>query len=124
MPITQAARRVARSVILAAAMALPGHAAVAQSVSINLAQGGGGQSLASNMVGILAITSMLAVAPGILVMGTVFTRLVVVLSMLRTALGPATVAAEYGDHQPRAVPHRLHHGARRSRPPTAMRCSR
>ena len=88
MPITPGCtRRVARSVILAAAMALPGHAAVAQSVSINLAQGGGGQSLATNMVGILAITSILAVAPGILVMGTAFTRLVVVLSMLRTALG-------------------------------------
>jgi flagellar biosynthetic protein FliP len=88
MPITPGCTRgVARSVILAAAMTLPGHAAVAQSVSINLAQGGGGQSLATNMVGILAITSILAVAPGILVMGTAFTRLVVVLSMLRTALG-------------------------------------
>jgi flagellar biosynthesis protein FliP len=78
--------------------------ASAQSVSINLGDGnllsgnlgagtltagnsGGGQSMASNVISILALTSVLALAPGILVMGTSFTRLVVVLSMLRTALG-------------------------------------
>ncbi len=43
--------------------------------------------MASNVISILALTSVLALAPGILVMGTSFTRLVVVLSMLRTALG-------------------------------------
>jgi flagellar biosynthetic protein FliP len=80
-------RRLLRLAIVTAVAALPAPAAMAQSVSINLAQSGGGQSLASNMVGILAITSILALAPGILVMGTAFTRLVVVLSMLRTALG-------------------------------------
>jgi flagellar biosynthetic protein FliP len=76
-------------------LAIPAASALAQSVSINLGSGGaggdnaatGGQSMASNVVGILAITSVLALAPGILVMGTSFTRLVVVLSMLRTALG-------------------------------------
>ena len=47
----------------------------------------GNGSLASNLVSIVAITRGLAIAPGILVMGTSFTRLVVVLSMLRTALG-------------------------------------
>jgi flagellar biosynthetic protein FliP len=70
-------------------------AAVAQSLSFNLGSspaglapdGGGGQSMTANVVGILALTSVLALAPGILVMGTSFTRLVVVLSMLRTALG-------------------------------------
>jgi flagellar biosynthesis protein FliP len=60
--------------------------AMAQSLSLNLGAGGNG-SLASSLVSIVAITSVLAIAPGILVMGTSFTRLVVVLSMLRTALG-------------------------------------
>src|SRR6185312_14657438 len=59
--------------------------ALAQSVSVNL--GSGSQSLAGKLIGIVAITSLLAIAPGILVMGTSFTRIVVVLSMLRTALG-------------------------------------
>ena len=59
---------------------------MAQSLSLNLGAGGNG-SLASSLVSIVAITTVLAVAPGILVLGTSFTRLVVVLSMLRTALG-------------------------------------
>src|SRR5690242_19748658 len=59
--------------------------AAAQSLSLNL--GTGSQSLTTNLVSIIALTSVLAVAPGILVMGTAFTRIVVVLSMLRTALG-------------------------------------
>jgi flagellar biosynthetic protein FliP len=74
---------------------MPISAALAQSVSINLGSGAGdvggdglgGHSMASNVISILALTSVLALAPGILVMGTSFTRLVVVLSMLRTALG-------------------------------------
>ena len=69
--------------LIAGLVALP-TGAMAQSVSLNL---GGNGSLASNVIGIVAITSVLAIAPGILVMGTSFTRLVVVLSMLRTALG-------------------------------------
>jgi flagellar biosynthetic protein FliP len=82
------------AVIAAAVVLLPASAALAQSMSINLGGGnvsmdgtGGSQSMASNVIGILALTSVLALAPGILVMGTSFTRLVVVLSMLRTALG-------------------------------------
>jgi flagellar biosynthetic protein FliP len=80
-------------VMVAAILLLYAPAALAQSVSINLGSGadtelaGGGNSMASSVVSILAITSVLALAPGILVMGTSFTRLVVVLSMLRTALG-------------------------------------
>ena len=59
---------------------------MAQSLSLNLGPNGNG-SLASSLVSVVAITSVLAIAPGILVMGTSFTRLVVVLSVLRTALG-------------------------------------
>jgi flagellar biosynthetic protein FliP len=47
----------------------------------------GGHSLTTNVVSLIAVTSVLALAPGLLVMGTAFTRLVVVLSLLRTALG-------------------------------------
>ncbi|RKK01588.1 flagellar biosynthetic protein FliP [Pseudoroseomonas wenyumeiae] len=67
--------------------------ALAQSVSLSLGPQGanavasGGQSLTTNVVGLIVITTLLAIAPGILVVATAFTRIVVVLSMLRTALG-------------------------------------
>jgi flagellar biosynthetic protein FliP len=67
--------------------------ALAQSLSLNLGPQGanavasGGQSLTTNVVGLIVITTLLAIAPGILVVATAFTRIVVVLSMLRTALG-------------------------------------
>ena len=83
---------------------------MAQSLSLNLGANGNG-SLASSLVSIVAITSVLAIAPGILVMGTSFTRLVVVLSMLRHCSRPAADAAKFCGHRPRAVPHRLHHGS-------------
>jgi flagellar biosynthetic protein FliP len=70
----------------AAALALTAVAAQAQSLSLNLAPSGG-ESFATNVVGILALTSVLALAPGLLMVATAFTRLVIVLSMLRTALG-------------------------------------
>jgi len=61
-------------------------AASAQTLSLNMAPEGG-HSLTTNVVSLIAVTSVLALAPGLLVMGTAFTRLVVVLSLLRTALG-------------------------------------
>jgi len=67
--------------------------ALAQSVSLSLGANGaqaaasGGQSLTTNVVGLIVATTLLAIAPGILVVATSFTRIVVVLSMLRTALG-------------------------------------
>ena len=73
-------------------LALP-DLALAQSVSINVGAGGaaatasGGQSLTTNLVALVVGTTLLAIAPGILVVATAFTRIVVVLSMLRTALG-------------------------------------
>jgi flagellar biosynthetic protein FliP len=72
------------------ALAMP---AFAQSVSLNLGPQGanavasGGQSLTTNVVGLIVVTTLLTIAPGILVVATAFTRIVVVLSMLRTALG-------------------------------------
>jgi len=69
--------------ILAAAL-VP---AAAQDVSINFGQGGG---LTERVIQLIALLTVLSLAPSILVMMTSFTRIVVVLSLLRTALGTAT----------------------------------
>jgi flagellar biosynthetic protein FliP len=61
--------------------------AAAQDVSINFAQGSG---LTERVLQMIALLTVLSLAPSILVMMTSFTRIVVVLSMLRTALGTAT----------------------------------
>jgi len=62
--------------------------AVAQDISINLGQGGG--SLTERVIQLIAFLTVLSLAPSILIMMTSFTRIVVVLSLLRTALGTAT----------------------------------
>jgi flagellar biosynthesis protein FliP len=81
-------RRGARApaIVFGCCLAVAAGTAHAQSVSLNLGTGGS-QSLVTNLVSLVALTSVLAIAPGILVMGTAFTRIAVVLSMLRTALG-------------------------------------
>ena len=61
--------------------------AVAQDISINFGQGGG---LTERVVQLIAFLTVLSLAPSILIMMTSFTRIVVVLSLLRTALGTAT----------------------------------
>ena len=63
-------------------------AASAQDISINLGQGGAG--LTERVLQLIALLTVLSLAPSILVMVTSFTRIVVVLSLLRTALGTAT----------------------------------
>jgi flagellar biosynthetic protein FliP len=62
--------------------------AAAQDISINFGQGGGG--LTERVIQLIALITVLSLAPSILVMMTSFTRIVVVLSLLRTALGTAT----------------------------------
>ncbi len=59
----------------------------AQDISINFGQGGG---LTERVIQLIALLTVLSLAPSILVMMTSFTRIVVVLSLLRTALGTAT----------------------------------
>jgi flagellar biosynthetic protein FliP len=59
----------------------------AQDISINFGQGGG---LTERVLQLVALMTVLSLAPSILVMVTSFTRIVVVLSLLRTALGTAT----------------------------------
>jgi flagellar biosynthesis protein FliP len=61
--------------------------AAAQDININLGQAGG---LTERVIQLVALLTVLSLAPSILVMMTSFTRIVVVLSLLRTALGTAT----------------------------------
>jgi flagellar biosynthetic protein FliP len=61
--------------------------AAAQDISLNFGQGTG---LTERVIQMVALITVLSLAPSILVMVTSFTRIVVVLSLLRTALGTAT----------------------------------
>ncbi len=61
--------------------------AAAQDVSINFGSGAG---LTERVIQLIALLTVLSLAPSILIMMTSFTRIVVVLSLLRTALGTAT----------------------------------
>ena len=70
----------------AATLALASPAA-AQDISVTFGQGGG---LTERVLQLIALLTVLSLAPSILVMVTSFTRIVVVLSLLRTALGTAT----------------------------------
>jgi flagellar biosynthetic protein FliP len=71
-------------------LALAPHGAFAQSVTIDL--GAAGQAGAtSRLVQITALITVLSLAPGLLVMVTAFTRIVIVLSLLRTAMGTQSV---------------------------------
>jgi len=58
--------------------------AMAQALSLDLGQGG---STTSTIVQLIALITVLSLAPSLLIMVTSFTRIVIVLSFLRTALG-------------------------------------
>lgn len=64
---------------------LAGVPAMAQSITLDA--GAGGSSFSGRLVQVMALVTVLSVAPGLLVMVTSFTRIVVVLSLLRSALG-------------------------------------
>ena len=63
--------------------------AAAQDISVNFGQGPN-SGLTERVIQMIAMLTVLSLAPSILVMMTSFTRIVVVLSLLRTALGTAT----------------------------------
>ena len=71
-------------------IALAASPAAAQDISVNFGQGGPNSGLTERVVQMIAMLTVLSLAPSILVMMTSFTRIVVVLSLLRTALGTAT----------------------------------
>jgi flagellar biosynthetic protein FliP len=67
--------------------------ALAQDISISFGSGNGqagGNGLTERAIQLIAIITVLSLAPAILVMVTSFTRIVVVLSLLRTAIGLQT----------------------------------
>ncbi len=74
----------ARIALLAALAALTATPAVAQTFSLDLGDGG---STTGRIVQLVALLTVLSLAPSILVMVTSFTRIVVVLSFLRSAIG-------------------------------------
>jgi flagellar biosynthetic protein FliP len=77
-------RGVTALLLLLSLLILPGLAA-AQSLSVDL--GGESGSATGRIVEIVAVMTVLSVVPGLLVTVTSFTRIIVVLSFLRTALG-------------------------------------
>lgn len=60
-------------------------ASLAQTVSLDMGEGGG--QVTSRIIQLLALITVLSLAPSILVMVTSFTRIVIVFSFLRTAIG-------------------------------------
>jgi flagellar biosynthetic protein FliP len=81
-------RRVRLATVVAGiGVVLSATVALAQDISINFGQGSG---LTERVIQLIALLTVLSLAPSILVMVTSFTRIIVVLSLLRTALGTAT----------------------------------
>jgi flagellar biosynthetic protein FliP len=79
--------RLAAAAVFVAPLLLAASAACAQDISVTFGQGAG---LTERILQLIALLTVLSLAPSILVMVTSFTRIVVVLSLLRTALGTAT----------------------------------
>ena len=76
-------RRLLLGALLAALAVSP---ALAQSVAIDLGAAGGAGATA-RLVQLTALITVLSLAPSLLVMVTAFTRIIIVLSLLRSALG-------------------------------------
>ena len=70
--------------ILGFTMMIMPYSALAQSVNVDLGKGG---SLSARVVQLIGLMTVLSLAPSIVIMTTSFIRIVVVLSLLRTALG-------------------------------------
>lgn len=73
------------ALVAAALLVALGDPAVAQSITIDASSGG--ESLTGRVVQGFLLIGLLSVAPGIVIMCTSFTRIVVVLSLVRTSLG-------------------------------------
>lgn len=80
-------RRIAAICLAATANLAGATAAWAQTLSLDLGQGGG---VTERALQIITLLTLLSLAPSVLVMVTSFTRLVVVLSLLRSAIGTQT----------------------------------
>jgi len=80
-PVNRIATLVAASFFILVGFSFP---AVAETINVDFSEGFG---LTERVVQIIALVTILSLAPSILVMVTSFVRIVVVLSLLRTALG-------------------------------------
>ncbi len=76
--------RALRSAAIAAILALTSSPAGAQSLTLDLGAGG---TVTGQIIRMVLLITVLSVAPSILIMVTSFTRIVIVLSFLRTAIG-------------------------------------
>jgi flagellar biosynthetic protein FliP len=85
--IGRCVRLVTGAAVVGTALAAAAFPAAAQDINISLGQGSG---LTERVIQLIAFVTVLSLAPSILIMMTSFTRIVVVLSLLRTALGTAT----------------------------------
>jgi len=68
------------------ALSLPSIALAVDDIAVNI---GGEGGFTGNLVQMVALITVLSLAPGILIMVTSFTRIIIVLSLLRSALGTA-----------------------------------
>ena len=86
--------------------------AIANAQSLTIDLGGAGQAGATGrLVQITALVTVLSLAPSLLVMVTAFTRIVIVLSLLRSALATQGTPPNMRADRPRAVSHLLRHAA-------------
>jgi len=76
--------------ILLLLLALPG-AAAAQSLNIDLGGAGGQPGTTARLVQLTALVGLLSLAPSLLVMMTAFGRIVIVLALLRSAIGAPSI---------------------------------
>jgi flagellar biosynthetic protein FliP len=80
--------RIVRSLLLVALLLTLGHEALAQSIpAVTISQLGNGQQTYSLSIQVLALMTALTVLPALLLSMTAFTRIVIVLAILRQALG-------------------------------------
>lgn len=69
------------------ALAFIAEPALAQSITLDLGEGAENGTMTGRIIQLVALLTILSLAPSILVMMTSFTRIIVVLSFLRTAIG-------------------------------------
>ena len=81
------AGRAMRLLVVAAAVLPPLSPAAAQTVDLNALLPAGGVSASGRILEMVALLTVLSVAPGLLIMVTSFTRFIIALSFLRSGLG-------------------------------------
>lgn len=68
-------------------LVITAHPAAAQSITLDLGSGAETGTMTGRIIQLLVLMTVLSLAPSILIMMTSFTRIIVVLSFLRTAIG-------------------------------------